>query len=70
MTLQEAYNLLDIHEDAPDDLLKANYRWLIWFYHPDTKLGNDTIAFSRVLEAYSFVRKCRDNHGRETIVRG
>lgn len=66
MTLKEAYEILEVDEDVTDALLKANYRWLMWFNHPDTKLGNDTVEFGRVLEAYILVRKYRDNYGKPT----
>ena len=60
MTLIEAYETLEVTESVTDELIKANYKWLVWFYHPDTKLGNNVTELNRVIIAYNLIKEYRD----------
>lgn len=60
ITLPEAYQILDADENISEELLKANYRWLVWFYHPDIKIGNDPIKLTEVIEAFKIISSARN----------
>lgn len=62
MTLNEAYDILDIENTAPDEMIKENYRWLVKFYHPDNNLTKDIKEFLKIIEAYIFIKEFRLNY--------
>lgn len=56
MTYREALDVLDIDDrNESREMLKAQYRWLVWFYHPDNKETGHKEEFQRVVKAYEIV---------------
>lgn len=55
MTLDEAFNLLEIDWNATDADVKEQYRWLVKFYHPDNTVSGNRHELVRIIEAYKTV---------------
>lgn len=62
MTLTEAYDILEVDSSTPDELVKANYRWLIKFFHPDLGIANNPYMISKLVEAFNIVSIHRQRH--------
>ena len=52
---KDYYKILEVPEDASDDVIKKSFRKLAKKYHPDTNGGNQQAAerFQEINEAYS-----------------
>lgn len=56
MTLLEAYQIMEVDEYADLQMIKANYRWFIRFYHPDNKATGNRIELQKILTAYRIIQ--------------
>jgi hypothetical protein len=57
MTLEKAFEILEIDETSLF-LLKEQYRWLVWFYHPDNTItGGNSEALQEVVKAYQYINQ-------------
>lgn len=59
MTNMTYYDLLQVRADAPDDMIRAAYRRLAKFHHPDTNPLDRNLAAARfrlIQEAYDHLR--------------
>ena len=59
MTPKEAYQLLEINENASDDEIKSKYKKLAKQYHPD--VYSDKEKFKHINEAYQYILDYRKN---------
>lgn len=59
MNLAEAYKTLDLDNHASELDLKANFRWLVKFYHPDNPHTHDTTEFKKIIIAFNTIKDSR-----------
>jgi curved DNA-binding protein CbpA len=53
---REALRILELDENNESrKILKEQYQWLVWFYHPDNLSTGNREEFQKVIEAYQIV---------------
>jgi DnaJ-domain-containing protein 1 len=57
--LEDAYDVLGVSKDDPDELIKKVYNQKVQFYHPDH--GGDQEKFKRITRALDIIMKSRGN---------
>ena len=55
--LEDAYDVLGVSQDDPDDLIKKVYNQKVQFYHPDH--GGDPEKFKRITNAFETIMSSR-----------
>jgi curved DNA-binding protein CbpA len=65
MAAPDPYNVLGVRPDASDEEVRAAYRRLVQFHHPDHNQGSAQSArrFEEVQEAYGQIRRLRADAG-------
>lgn len=56
-TLEDAYDVLGVSKDDPDELVRKVYNQKVQFYHPDH--GGDQEKFKRITKALETIMKAR-----------
>jgi hypothetical protein len=56
---KECFRILGVAESAPESEIKRAYRRMVMQLHPDTGQRPDSLAFSRVVEAYRSISNFR-----------
>lgn len=52
MLPSECYSILDLNEDADSREILKNFKWLVWFYHPDNILTGNSDELKKVVQAF------------------
>lgn len=59
MTLSECLNVLDVNENSSIEEILKNFKWLVWFYHPDNLETGNCLELRKTIQAFEELKTIR-----------